>query len=104
MDVIVRHEPERNRHVALTAADEREVGFVVDHVSDGRHMLVHTEVADGVEGQGVASSLVGQVLDAIRRESEVIVPRCPFVRGYIERNPEYEALVVDEQSTATGGS
>lgn len=97
MDVSVRHEPHQNRHVAVDAASGRQVGMLVDHVADGQHLLVHTEVAEDVGGMGVASSLVRQVLDTIRDEGGRIVPRCPFVRGFLDRHPEYRALVVDER-------
>lgn len=96
MDVSVRHEPEQNRHVAVDTATGRQVGMLVDHVADGHHLLVHTEVAEDVGGMGVASSLVRQVLDAVRDEGGRIEPRCPFVRGFLDRNPEYRSLVVDD--------
>lgn len=102
MDITVTHEPDRHRHVAVVE-DGRAVGFVVDHVDDDRHMLVHTEVEDVPSGSGVGTAMVRQVLDAIRDEGGTVVPRCPFVRSVIERNPEYTDLVVEEHGVAFDG-
>jgi uncharacterized protein len=66
----------------------------------GRAYFVHTEVEPGHEGAGVGSTLVRGALDAQRERGELVVPLCPFVRGYLERHPEY-ADVVDAEMLAT---
>jgi uncharacterized protein len=56
-------------------------------------VLVHTEVADEFEGQGVGGRLVAGALEDIRRRGLVVTPVCAFARAYIERHPEYADLV-----------
>lgn len=71
------------RTVALTQYDERH----------DRLFFPHTEVDPAYEGQGLAGQLIRQALDDVRSKGRLIVPLCPFVRGYIERHPEYADLV-----------
>jgi predicted GNAT family acetyltransferase len=54
-----------------------------------RRTFTHTETEDGFEGKGLASQLVRTALeDAVARGLEII-PVCPFVRGWLERHPEF---------------
>ncbi|NUT94603.1 MAG: N-acetyltransferase [Saccharothrix sp.] len=61
-------------------------GFAEYTLEPGRIVFTHTEVA--VEGKGLASALVKQALADVRERGLVVVPRCPFVRGYLEKHPE----------------
>ena len=48
---------------------------------------------DAFEGQGVGSSLVRQELDDVRARGGLRVrPSCPFVRGWIDKHPDYADL------------
>jgi predicted GNAT family acetyltransferase len=59
----------------------------------GLVLLIHTEVAEAFEGQGLGSVLVRGALDDIRARGLRVVPVCPFVLSYLERHPEYADLV-----------
>jgi predicted GNAT family acetyltransferase len=56
--------------------------------------LTHTEVSPELEGRGIASELVGQVLKDIESKGLKLVPLCPFVAGYIQKHPDWKRLVV----------
>ena len=56
--------------------------------------LTHTEVPKELEGKGVASSLVKQVLEDIEIKELTLIPMCPFVAAYIKRHPECKKLVL----------
>jgi predicted GNAT family acetyltransferase len=58
-----------------------------------RVFMTHTEVPEEFEGKGVASALARTALDWARQENLKVVPRCPFVKKYLERHPEYSNLV-----------
>jgi predicted GNAT family acetyltransferase len=89
---VVRNE-QRHRYEALL--DGEVAGFMTYRVGDGTIELVHTEVDDTFEGEGVGSTLVRDVLDGIRREGDRgVIPSCPFVAEWIERHPDYADLVV----------
>jgi len=64
-----------------------ELAAFADFVaSDGRTVFTHTETVEAFSGQGRGTELVkGAVADCVER-GDTIVPRCPFVRRYLERN------------------
>lgn len=57
--------------------------------------LTHTEVPKELEGKGIASEMVKEVLKQIEEEGLKLVPLCPFVAGYIKRHPEYKTLLAE---------
>jgi uncharacterized protein len=55
--------------------------------------FVHTEVPSELGGKGIGSKLVKGALDQVRSEGLKVVAECPFVKGYIEKHPEYSAIL-----------
>ena len=55
--------------------------------------FVHTEVPPELGGKGIGSKLVKGALDQVRSEGLTVVAECPFVKGYIDKHPEYSALL-----------
>jgi predicted GNAT family acetyltransferase len=76
-------------------AGEREVGELRYARQGDLLVLVHTEVDRSLGRQGLGSTLVREALDDIRARDLEIVPRCPFVKRYLERHPEYADLVAE---------
>jgi uncharacterized protein len=90
--------PEAKRFEARV--DGNLAGFIQYQIRPEAIVLVHTQVLDEFEGQGVGSVLVRRVLDDIRARNGKIIPTCPFVAEYIRRHPEY----VDVVETAFRGA
>ncbi len=44
-------------------------------------------------GQGIGSKLVKGALDQVRADGLKVVAQCPFVRGWIEKHPDYADLL-----------
>ena len=57
--------------------------------------LVHTEVPEELQDQGIGSSLVDAALNHARANGLKVIPSCPFVAAYVERHPEWEDIIVD---------
>ncbi|MBV1699328.1 MAG: N-acetyltransferase [Hyphomicrobiales bacterium] len=55
--------------------------------------LDHTETPVAARGRGLASKLTEGVLQEARRRGLKVVPRCGFVRAFLDRHPEYGDLV-----------
>ena len=70
--------------------------FVEYRRAGERIALLHTEVPEASSGKGVGSKLVSGTLDAVRAEGSKVVARCELVAAYVERHPEYRAMVADE--------
>ncbi|XOV94815.1 MAG: GNAT family N-acetyltransferase [Bacteroidota bacterium] len=63
---------------------------------DHKIYLTHTEVPRELEGKGIASALVKQVLSEVEKSGRELVPLCPYVAQYIKRHPEWTKLVAKE--------
>lgn len=96
----VLHEPEADRYVAHV--DGTAAGLLQYHERPNLIALIHTEVDDRFEGQGVGSALAAFALDDARARGLAVLPTCPFVAGWIARHREYVDLV-PEQSRAKFG-
>jgi len=89
--VEVRNVPEDSRYEILV--DGARVG-VLEYRDKGDELVaVHTEIDPGHEGEGLGGIVVRALLDDVRRDGRLVVPVCPFVKGYLRRHPEYADLV-----------
>lgn len=71
-------------------------GVLTYSEKDGKLYLLHTEVPEELEGQGVGSRLVRASLDYAREHRLRVVPFCPFAKAYIQRHSgEFGDLVDD---------
>jgi len=59
----------------------------------GRVVLVRIAVPKAIEGHGVGAQLARHALHDARSRGEQVDPRCPYVRAYMDQNPEYKGLV-----------
>jgi predicted GNAT family acetyltransferase len=91
MNVEVRDVPDRHRYEAVV--DGTVAGFAVYRDYRGARVFTHTEVLPEYEGRGVGTALARGALDDVRASGRTLVARCPFIRSYLERHPEYADLV-----------
>lgn len=91
-DVVVTDNPDQSRFEAHVGGEL--AGFARYQTADDLIMFTHTEVLDAFEGQGVGSALARGALDAVRADgTRQVLPRCQFIRGWIEKHPDYQDLV-----------
>ena len=62
-------------------------------VDDETLALTHTEVDPSLEGHGVGSQLVEDVLQYVEQNNLKVVPLCPFVAVYLKRHPDWNRVV-----------
>ena len=75
------------------SVDGELAGFVRYRAKPGQIALIHTEIDDRFEGQGLGGRLIAFTLDAARDRGLAVLPFCPFAKAYIQRHPEYVDLV-----------
>jgi predicted GNAT family acetyltransferase len=91
-DVEVRNNAEQSRYEARVGGEL--AGYAEYELSDGRIVFTHTVVEDEYEGQGVGSTLARTALDDVRADgTRRVIPRCPFIKDWIEKHPDYQALI-----------
>ncbi len=76
---------------------DRLLGVAVYERRDRQVVFTHTEIDPDAGQDGLGSRLVRAALDDVREQGGTVVPSCPFVRGWIERHPEYQDLLADRQ-------
>jgi uncharacterized protein len=89
----VANAPERERYEI--SIDGKVVGFTAYRVRPGLIAFVHTEVDERLQGRGLADRLIRFALEDARARGLAVLPFCPFVKAFIERHREFEALVPD---------
>jgi predicted GNAT family acetyltransferase len=73
---------------------EGELASLEYRLSEGRIVLMHTEVPDKLAGRGIGSSLAEYAFNYARANHLPVKVYCPFVQAYLKRHPEYNDLVV----------
>jgi predicted GNAT family acetyltransferase len=102
--VTVTHEPEKHRFVVQQDGETAELTYRGG--TAGQIVFTHTGVPTALEGRGIGSALAKTGLEYARANNLEVVPLCSFVRSYIERKPEYQALVhkpADSAASNSGG-
>ena len=95
MDVTVADNPDEGRFEVV--ADGGLAGAAYYRAEEDAIAFTHTEVEDAYEGPGIGSKLAAGALDEVRSWGKGVRPYCPFIRGYIQRHPEYLDLVSEDQ-------
>lgn len=94
-DVTVVEQEDASRFEARAGGPDGELlGFAAYQLDGHAIVFTHTEVDDAHEGRGVGSALVRGALDTLRERGGLrVVPRCAFVKKWIDEHPEYAELL-----------
>ena len=92
METTVTDAPDADRYEIRDG--ERLLGIAAYQRRGDTVVFTHTEVDESSGHQKLGSRLVKAALDDVRAHGQKIVPQCPFVRGWIDRHPDYADLVV----------
>jgi uncharacterized protein len=91
MEPTVTNDPEASRYEIRDG--DRLLGIAAYQHRGSTLVMTHTEVDSDTGHSGLGSTLVRAALDDVRSQGATVVPQCPFVRGWIERHPDYADLV-----------
>lgn len=78
---------------AFTAAADGGTAKLEYTRQGDRIIFTHTFVPKEARGQDVGSSLVREGLGFAREEGLTVVPQCPFVEAYMDKNPDTKDLL-----------
>jgi len=85
--------PSRQRFEARTS-DGEVAGFAAYHREGDTVTFTHTEVVEAYQGHGVGDQLARVALEQVRVEGLRADPQCSFIAAWIDKNEEYQDLVV----------
>jgi predicted GNAT family acetyltransferase len=92
-DLRVLDVPDLERFEARSA-DGSELAGLIDYRSgSGFIVLLHTEVLEGFEGQGIGSRLVRAVFEDLRERDIAVIPKCPFIVAWLQKHPEQQDIL-----------
>ena len=100
MDLRTSDNPQRSRFEVY--ADDDLAGFADYRLNAGAMTITHTQTNQELQGKGVASALIRDTLDSARSRGLTVLPRCPFVSKFMQRHPEYVALVPEAERQRFG--
>ncbi|MGK5533716.1 GNAT family N-acetyltransferase [Streptomyces sp. URMC 129] len=72
--------------------DGELAGFAEYARTGGVVEYAHTQVRSDHEGEGIGATLARTALDDARERDLRVRVSCPFIRGWLERHPEYQDL------------
>lgn len=85
-DARVEHNSDKYRYELFVG--DAFAGFAQYHDSGNRVVFTHSEVDDAYSGRGLGKVLAAGALDDVVAREKVIVPICPFIAAYLEKNLE----------------
>ncbi len=92
--------PERDRYEL--SIDGELVGFTAYRLRPRLIAFIHTEVDERFQHRGLGDKLIRFALEDARTRGLAVLPFCPFVNAFIDRNREFEALVPDRYKEQFG--
>ena len=85
----IDHRPEHSRFEATV---EGQLCVAEYELHDDVMHMVHTVVPPAVGGRGIAAALVAAAVEHAKAQGLRIKPVCTYVRAYMQRHPETQAL------------
>jgi uncharacterized protein len=86
----IQHNPAKRRFEAIIDGHVAELTYLL---SGDRITITHTGVAPELRNRGLGGALAKAALDHAAENHLKVIPRCPFVAAYIQKNQQYQHLV-----------
>lgn len=84
---------ETNRVVARDQHNNLAGEMVWSMVDSQTIDVTHTEVKEAYRGQGVAHSLMDELINYVASQGIKVIPSCPFVSAQFAANESYQAFL-----------
>ena len=85
------------RYVGKVSGLEGEAQMTFRTIDDQTILVDHTGVPGSMAGRGVATQLVGHVVEDARQKGLTIIPQCSFVRAQAMKIPEWQDVITLKQ-------
>jgi predicted GNAT family acetyltransferase len=98
--VVVDEPPRRRFQLTVDGQPAAFTQYMLE--APGLYAFTHTQTLPAFAGQGLATTLIGDVIEQLRAKGDHLLPYCPFVNGYLRRHPEDVDLVPDAERRRFG--
>ena len=71
-----------------------ETAFLEYRLQEGAIVLMHTEVPEDLGGHGIGTALAAFAFQYAKDHQLKVKVYCPFVKKYLDRHPEFKAIVI----------
>lgn len=92
MNFTVTDVPERERFEARDESGEL-AGVLTYQLTGSIIAYTHTQVEERFEGHGAGAALARAAMDEARAKRRVVVPICPFLKGWLDEHHEYDSIL-----------
>lgn len=89
----VKHNEDKQRYEIFVDGELAGYAAYVQDSDEKTRDFNHTVVDGKFRGKGLSKPLIQQALDDTRNFGYLIIPTCSAVKGFIEKNPEYQDAV-----------
>lgn len=84
----IEFEESKHRAAAYDDAHKKVVGVCTFSNSQGLWIIDHTQVDEGMKGEGLGKQLVDRVVEEARGNRVKVLPLCPFAKRLFDENPD----------------
>ena len=70
---------------AIAYDDNKKIGECVYETSDNVWNIIHTEVDNTYQGQGIAKKLVECIIENAKKENKKLIASCSYAKILLER-------------------
>ncbi|WP_280275350.1 GNAT family N-acetyltransferase [Nocardia wallacei] len=88
---VVRNEAQHRYEVWY---GDKLAGFTEYRERDEDTVFIHTEVDSEFGGKGLGSTLARRAIEDVVDRGRAVVPRCPFIKSWLDKHPEFDEHVV----------
>lgn len=93
-EIHIRHEKSANRFAVRLG---NKIGYLsYEEVDENTLDYAHVWVPPEHRHQGIAAKLTQTALEYAREQGKTVVPSCPYVADYVERNPREKDVIKGE--------
>ncbi len=88
----VKHDKSRERFFIDIEGDNVHLDY---NLKDDKIDLYHTYTPPQLRGRGLAGKVVEFAFKYAKENNLKVIPSCPFIPHFLEKNPQYNELVAD---------
>lgn len=87
-----------NENKFYAFVEDRECHLCFEILPEGSIRFTSTYVPHGIRTKGIATELAKFAFDYAQKNNLRVIPKCVFIRRFIEKNPHLKEMVKDMES------